>query len=160
MGDVTLTCHDCGHLFEVTYEQQRRNRERKLPKQFCPACRERRRHARDAGMKSEVGQPASFSVDQKPQRDRRPEKPQSASTSSRRPDLPLARPPQMPHRASPAPGRQPTPPARWFGLDLLRIAAFVWVVVTLIMLRRFGVPAAALVGGAGVALAIWRSSKR
>jgi hypothetical protein len=158
MSDVILMCVDCGQPFEWTYGEQRFYREHNLHQPtHCHACREQRRRARDAGMRSEVGPLASFSADEEQEWERLSEPAQSAPVHT--PDLPPARPPQPSHRPTPAPRLRPAPPAWWQGIDLLRIAAFVWVVVTLVVYRQFGGPAAVIVGGAGVVIAIWRFAK-
>ena len=153
MSDVILMCVDCGQPFEWTYGEQRFYHEHNLHQPtHCHACREQRRHARDAGMQSEVGPLTSFSADEEQAWDRLVEQAQPAPALA--PDLP-----QAPQRPIPAPRLRPAPPAWWQGLDLLRIAAFVWVVVTLVVFQQFGWPAAAVVGGAGVVIAIWRFAK-
>jgi hypothetical protein len=159
MSDVMLTCIDCRQSFEWTYGEQRFYREHNLDQpRHCRTCRQRWRRARDAGMQSEVGPLASFSADEEQLSDRLIEQAQPSAMQA--PDLPPARPPQPPHRPMPAPRQRPAPPAAWQGLDLLRIAVFVCVVVMLVVFQRFGWPAAAVVGGAGVVIAIWRFSKR
>jgi hypothetical protein len=159
MSDVMLTCIDCRQSFEWTYGEQRFYRENKLHQPtHCPSCRELRRHARDAGMQGEIGPLAPFSTDDEQLWDRLVE--QAQPSPSQTPERAPAIPPQAPRMPRSAPQPHPVPPAAWQGLDILRIAVFVWLVMMLIVLQLFGWPAAAVVGGVGLAIAIWRFSKR
>lgn len=62
MSGTTIECVECGRRFIWGYEQQRDFRARGWdPPKRCPACRSRRRHERQSGMRGAVGPPPAWS---------------------------------------------------------------------------------------------------
>jgi hypothetical protein len=64
------------------------------------------------------------------------------------------------HQPAAAPHQKSTSPNTRPGIDVLRIAVFLWIVVMLVAFKLFGWPAAAILGCAGIAIAIWYRSRR
>jgi hypothetical protein len=158
MSDVRLICVDCQQPFEWTYGEQRFYRERKLEQPtHCQACRERRRRARDVGMQSEVGPIAPFFDADEERWNSLLEQAQIPPVQT--PEPPYAQAPRVSVAQKPTPQPRSSPPAWSEQIDVRAIAAFVWLVVTIVVFQLFGWPAAAVVVALGVALVLWRISK-